>query len=156
MSKVRRTAARNVLKSSSRRSSAKKGRRDDDDDSYQASERARSVSSSRSTSTAADRPLGSPFMPKGMVLPGMGGFDAAPEDQRRTRNQRKPDQVMDGLEISSTLVTTVEMVYDMNLQPLRERDVYDDPSEDEGAVSQSSMVPGRYMLIKALGERPSR
>lgn len=95
-------------------------------------------------------------MPKGMVLPGMGGFDAAPEDQRRTRNQRKPDQVMDGLEISSTLVTTVEMVYDMNLQPLRERDVYDDPSEDEGAVSQSSMVPGRYMLIKALGERPSR
>ena len=65
----------------------------------------------------------------------MGGFDAATEQQKRQRNQRKSDDAMDELETSSTLVTTVEMVHDLGLQLLRERDVYDDPSEDENAVS---------------------
>ncbi|KAI1101455.1 hypothetical protein F4804DRAFT_347666 [Jackrogersella minutella] len=68
---------------------------------------------------------------KGTVYPGMGLFDAAGEEQRRKRNQRKPPAVLQQLEINSTLVNTDEYVFDMNLSYLRTRDVYDDPSEDE-------------------------
>ncbi|RYP52235.1 hypothetical protein DL768_002554 [Monosporascus sp. mg162] len=68
---------------------------------------------------------------KGAQYPGMGGFDAATTLQRRMRNQRKPREVVNQLELSSRLITTVETVCDINLDPQRERDVYDDPSEDE-------------------------
>ncbi|RYO88943.1 hypothetical protein DL766_000972 [Monosporascus sp. MC13-8B] len=70
---------------------------------------------------------------KGAQYPGMGGFDAATTLQRRMRNQRKPREVVSQLELSSRLITTVETVCDLNLDPQRERDVYDDPSEDETA-----------------------
>ncbi|RYP90126.1 hypothetical protein DL770_003748 [Monosporascus sp. CRB-9-2] len=68
---------------------------------------------------------------KGAQYPGMGGFDAATTLQRRMRNQRKPREVVNQLELSSRLITTVETVCDLNLDPQRERDVYDNPSEDE-------------------------
>ncbi|RYP04152.1 hypothetical protein DL764_004651 [Monosporascus ibericus] len=68
---------------------------------------------------------------KGAQYPGMGGFDAATTLQRRMRNQRKPREVVNQLELSSRLITTVETVCDLNLDPQRERDVYDKPSEDE-------------------------
>ncbi|RYP22877.1 hypothetical protein DL765_001473 [Monosporascus sp. GIB2] len=70
---------------------------------------------------------------KGAQYPGMGGFDAATTLQRRMRNQRKPREVVSQLELSSRLITTVETVCDLNLDPQRERDVYDDPSEGETA-----------------------
>ncbi|RYP74354.1 hypothetical protein DL771_003021 [Monosporascus sp. 5C6A] len=68
---------------------------------------------------------------KGTQYPGMGGFDAATTLQRRMRNQRKPSEVVNQLELGSRLVSTVETVCDLNLDPQRERDVYDDPSQDE-------------------------
>ncbi|KAI0148037.1 hypothetical protein F4776DRAFT_673323 [Hypoxylon sp. NC0597] len=72
---------------------------------------------------------------KGVVYPGMGLFDAAGEEQRRKRNQRKPPAVLQQLKINSTLVTTDEDVFDSNFDHQRTRDVYDDPSsagsEDE-------------------------
>ncbi|RYP79904.1 hypothetical protein DL769_002737 [Monosporascus sp. CRB-8-3] len=68
---------------------------------------------------------------KGAQYPGMGGFDAATTLQRRMRNQRKPREVVDQLELSSRLITTVETVCNLNLDPQRQRDVYDDPSDDE-------------------------
>lgn len=75
------------------------------------------------------------FTLKGAQFPGMGGFDAATEDQRRMRNQRKPKEVTNQLEASSRLITTVEVVCDLNLALQRKRDVYDEPSEDESIVS---------------------
>lgn len=75
------------------------------------------------------------FTLKGAQFPGMGGFDAATENQRRMRNQRKPKEVTNQLEASSRLITTVETVCDLNLAPQRKRDVYDEPSEDESIVS---------------------
>ncbi|KAI0841894.1 hypothetical protein F5Y06DRAFT_292716 [Hypoxylon sp. FL0890] len=67
---------------------------------------------------------------KGMVYPGMGLFDAAGEEQRRKRNQRKSPAVLHQLEINSTLVSTDEVVFDSNMDHQRTRDVYDDPSTD--------------------------
>ncbi|KAI1806423.1 hypothetical protein F4811DRAFT_569030 [Daldinia bambusicola] len=67
---------------------------------------------------------------KGVIFPGMGLFDAAKEEQRRKRNQRKPPAVLLQLELNSTMVTTQEDVYDCNLDFQRSRDVYDDPSVD--------------------------
>ncbi|KAL7629544.1 hypothetical protein AAE478_001065 [Parahypoxylon ruwenzoriense] len=67
---------------------------------------------------------------KGIVYPGMGGFDAAKEEQRRKRNQRKPLAVLQQLEINSALVTTEESVLDCSLNHQRTRDVYDEPSMD--------------------------
>ncbi|KAI2463603.1 hypothetical protein F4781DRAFT_437250 [Annulohypoxylon bovei var. microspora] len=69
---------------------------------------------------------------KGTVFPGMGLFDAAKEEQRRKRNQRKPPAVLQQLEVNSTLVSTDENVFDVNFDHQRTRDVYDDPSTDEG------------------------
>lgn len=86
------------------------------------------------------------FTLKGTRFTGMGGFDAATEDQRRMRNQRKPKEVTDQLEASSRLITTVEVVCDLNLVPQRKRDVYDEPSEDESIVSYSisPLLPDIY------------
>ncbi|OTA93872.1 hypothetical protein M434DRAFT_385058 [Hypoxylon sp. CO27-5] len=67
---------------------------------------------------------------KGVVYPGMGLFDAAGEEQRRKRNQRKHPAVLQQLKINSTLVTTEEDVFDSNFDHQRTRDVYDDPSSD--------------------------
>ncbi|KAI1470055.1 uncharacterized protein F4812DRAFT_470037 [Daldinia caldariorum] len=67
---------------------------------------------------------------KGVIFPGMGLFDAAKEEQRRKRNQRKPPAVLLQLELNSTMVTTQEDVYDGNLDYQRSRDVYDEPSVD--------------------------
>ncbi|KAI1083004.1 hypothetical protein F5B20DRAFT_596212 [Whalleya microplaca] len=72
---------------------------------------------------------------KGAVYPGMGGFDAAREEQRRKRNQRKPPAVLHQLEVNSVSVTTDEEIFDCNLDYQRTRDVYDEPSID-GSVDE--------------------
>ncbi|KAI1652901.1 hypothetical protein F4813DRAFT_400539 [Daldinia decipiens] len=77
---------------------------------------------------------------KGVVYPGMGLFDAAKEEQRRKRNQRKPPAVLLQLEINSTMVTTQEDVYDLNLEYQRSRDVYDDPSIDGSELEDEDDV----------------
>ncbi|KAK9773921.1 hypothetical protein AB5N19_05673 [Seiridium cardinale] len=68
-------------------------------------------------------------------LEGVGGFDAAPEEQRRKRNQKKDPSVLVHMEASSRAVQTLEHVTDLNFSHVRWRDVYDDPSvngsEDE-------------------------
>ncbi|KAI0176029.1 hypothetical protein GGR52DRAFT_589824 [Hypoxylon sp. FL1284] len=63
--------------------------------------------------------------------PGARMFDAATEEQKRQRNQRKPPEVHLRLELNSTLVTTDEHVHDNNFVYLRTRDVFDDASIDE-------------------------
>ncbi|GAP87317.1 putative geranylgerany transferase type ii beta subunit [Rosellinia necatrix] len=65
---------------------------------------------------------------KGVVYPGMAGFDSATEKDRRMRNQKKDPAVLLKLEANSRLVTRTEEVLDTNLDYQRTRDVYDDPS----------------------------
>ncbi|KAI0102862.1 hypothetical protein GGR51DRAFT_562066 [Nemania sp. FL0031] len=67
---------------------------------------------------------------KGVVYPGMSGFDSATERDRRMRNQKKDPAVLLKLEANSQLVTRVEEVLDTNLDYQRTRDVYDEPSID--------------------------
>ncbi|KAI0404828.1 hypothetical protein F4802DRAFT_615251 [Xylaria palmicola] len=67
---------------------------------------------------------------KGVVYPGMSGFDSATEKDRRMRNQKKDPAVLLKLEANSQLVTRVEEVLDTNLDYQRTRDVYDEPSVD--------------------------
>ncbi|KAH6660499.1 hypothetical protein BKA67DRAFT_667381 [Truncatella angustata] len=61
-------------------------------------------------------------------LEGVGGFDAAPEEQRRKRNQKKDPSVLVHMEASSKAVRTLEQVTDLNFNHVRWRDVYDEPS----------------------------
>lgn len=72
---------------------------------------------------------------KGVVYPGMAGFDSATEKDRRMRNQKKDPAVLLKLEANSQLVTTTEEVLDINLAYQRARDVYDEPSIDGSGVS---------------------
>ncbi|KAI0442270.1 hypothetical protein F4803DRAFT_562456 [Xylaria telfairii] len=67
---------------------------------------------------------------KGVVYPGMAGFDSATEKDRRMRNQKKDPAVLLKLEANSQLVTRTEEVLDINLVYQRKRDVYDEPSID--------------------------
>ncbi|KAI1299118.1 hypothetical protein F5Y03DRAFT_386381 [Xylaria venustula] len=67
---------------------------------------------------------------KGVVYPGMAGFDSATEKDRRMRNQKKDPAVLMKLEANSYLVTRDEEVLDNNLDYQRTRDVYDEPSID--------------------------
>ncbi|KAI8952083.1 hypothetical protein F4801DRAFT_600220 [Xylaria longipes] len=77
---------------------------------------------------------------KGVVYPGMAGFDSATEKDRRMRNQKKDPAVLLKLEANSRLVTRTEEVLDVNLEYQRTRDVYDEPSIDG---SGSSYTPRR-------------
>ncbi|KAI1128438.1 hypothetical protein F5Y10DRAFT_292079 [Nemania abortiva] len=80
---------------------------------------------------------------KGVVYPGMAGFDSATEKDRRMRNQKKDPAVLLKLEANSQLVTRIEEVLDTNLDYQRTRDVYDEPSidgsgdEDDGAIAET-------------------
>ncbi|KAI1279905.1 hypothetical protein F5Y07DRAFT_405543 [Xylaria sp. FL0933] len=76
---------------------------------------------------------------KGVVYPGMAGFDSATEKDRRMRNQKKDPAVLLKLEANSQLVTRVEEVLDTNLEYRRTRDVYDEPSID-GSADENDVV----------------
>ncbi|KAI0596614.1 hypothetical protein F4775DRAFT_594120 [Biscogniauxia sp. FL1348] len=106
---------------------------DEDDSKYEPSDLYSPFPSEDAMEIAADG-TGSLVL-KGIVYPGMGGFDAAREDQRRLRNQRKDPAVLRRLKVSSELVSTSEEVLDYNLDYQRSRDVYDDPSID-GSVDE--------------------
>ncbi|KAI1178777.1 hypothetical protein F4777DRAFT_593949 [Nemania sp. FL0916] len=68
---------------------------------------------------------------KGVVYPGMAGFDSATEKDRRMRNQKKDPAVILKLQENSQLVSREEMVLDAaDLSYQRTRDVYDEPSID--------------------------
>ncbi|KAI1333186.1 hypothetical protein F5Y16DRAFT_393586 [Xylariaceae sp. FL0255] len=67
---------------------------------------------------------------KGVVYPGMAGFDAATEHDRKMRNQKKDPAVVMKLQTNSLFITRDEEVWDRNFEWQRTRDVYDDPSED--------------------------
>ncbi|KAI1502426.1 hypothetical protein F5X99DRAFT_427345 [Biscogniauxia marginata] len=110
---------------------------DDEDSKYEPSELYSPLPSEDTTEIAGDGT--GALVLKGVVYPGMGGFDAAREDQRRQRNQRKDPAVLRRLKVSSESVTTTEEVLDYSLGYQRTRDVYDDPSID-GSMDEEEEV----------------
>lgn len=106
---------------------------DDDSSKYEPSE-LYSPFPSEDTSETVEDDTGALIL-KGVVYPGMAGFDSATEKDRRMRNQKKDPAVLLKLETNSQLVTRAEDVLDTNLEYQRTRDVYDEPSIDGSEVS---------------------
>ncbi|KAK0748281.1 hypothetical protein B0T21DRAFT_276734 [Apiosordaria backusii] len=80
---------------------------------------------------------------KGVVYEGMGLFDSATTPQKKKRNQRKDESVLQKMEQTSRDITSVETVYELTqdgLKRLRYRDVYDSPSIDGSPVCQSQSL----------------
>ncbi|KAK4192775.1 hypothetical protein QBC35DRAFT_447147 [Podospora australis] len=67
---------------------------------------------------------------KGVIYPGMSLFDSATEEQKRRRNQRKDDSVLELMEKLSKRITPFEFVEDMDLNMLRTRNIYDPPTPE--------------------------
>jgi len=88
---------------------------------------------------------------KGVVYPGMAGFDSATEKDRRMRNQKKDPAVLMKLETNSQLVTRAEEVLDTNLAYQRTRDVYDEPSIDGSMVSRPPATVKDMIITEFIG-----
>lgn len=84
---------------------------------------------------------GSPGSPKlkGTQWPGMALFDAAPEDLRRKRNQRKDSSVLEKLERNAALVQPTETVHSAIGTVLKHRHM--DDLEDDSPVEGEEVVP---------------
>lgn len=65
----------------------------------------------------------------------MNMFDAATEEMKRMRNQRKHQSVIDQMEAFSATISRDEFVYNLDLDLERVRDVYDSPSVVSSPVS---------------------
>lgn len=65
----------------------------------------------------------------------MNMFDAATEEMKRMRNQRKHQSVIDQMEAFSATISRDEFVYNLDLDLERVRDVYDSPSAGSSPVS---------------------
>lgn len=77
---------------------------------------------------------------KGVVYPGMSIFDAATDEQRRKRNQKKHESVLQNMMLTSESVEQFECVWDGDMSEItRTRNVYDSPSIDGSPVSRSKI-----------------
>lgn len=82
---------------------------------------------------------------KGVVLPGMNLFDAATPDQRRMRNQKKHESVLENMVIASESIEQTECIWDDQMVAItRTRNVYDSPSIDGSPVSEHRT---KYILV---------
>lgn len=70
---------------------------------------------------------------KGQVWPGMGKMDLANEDMKRTRNQRKPNSVIEKMRRTSEGIEPMQVVMTSEFEVERVKGVYD----------SSSPVPGQ-------------
>jgi hypothetical protein len=74
---------------------------------------------------------------KGTVYPGMSIFDAATEEQRRKRNQKKLPSVLQNMVLTSESVEQYECIWEGDMSGItRTRNVYDSPSIDGSPVSE--------------------
>ncbi len=65
---------------------------------------------------------------KGTVWPGMALFDSATPEQKRKRNQRKDNSVLEQMIITSQAVTATECIWSPEWGLQRARDIYASPS----------------------------
>ena len=82
---------------------------------------------------------------KGVCWPGMNLFDAANDEMKRMRNQRKDQSVIDQMEAFSAKITRDELVYNLDFELERIRDVYASPSVPSSPVS--TLVLRRLAMI---------
>ncbi|ROW10973.1 hypothetical protein VMCG_00879 [Cytospora schulzeri] len=77
---------------------------------------------------------------KGTVYPGMSIFDAATEEQRRKRNQKKLPSVLQNMVLTSESVEQYECIWDGDMSGItRTRNVYDSPSIDGSPDGKGNM-----------------
>lgn len=76
---------------------------------------------------------------KGTCWPGMDLFDAANDEMKRMRNQRKAKSVIDQMEAFSATISRDEFVYNLDLDLERIRDVYSSPSVESSPVSLQTL-----------------
>ncbi|KUI57593.1 hypothetical protein VP1G_04868 [Cytospora mali] len=97
---------------------------------------------------------------KGTVYPGMSIFDAATEEQRRKRNQKKQPSVLQNMVLTSESVEQYECIWDGEMSEVtRFRNVYDSPSIDgspddkDGIPSTGKKRRGRRAAVNSPGPR---
>ncbi|PFH59181.1 hypothetical protein XA68_12689 [Ophiocordyceps unilateralis] len=83
---------------------------------------------------------------KGQVWPGMGKMDLANEDMKRTRNQRKPNSVIEKMRRTSEGIEPTQVVMTSDLEVERIKGVYD----------SSSPIPGQGEETPKKTSRPKR
>ncbi|KAF4581005.1 geranylgeranyltransferase beta subunit [Ophiocordyceps camponoti-floridani] len=83
---------------------------------------------------------------KGQVWPGMGKMDLANEDMKRTRNQRKPNSVIEKMRKTSEGIEPTQVIMTSDLEVERIKGVYD----------SSSPIPGQGEETPKKSSRPKR
>lgn len=78
---------------------------------------------------------------KGQVWPGMGKMDLANEDMKRTRNQRKPNSVIEKMKHTSEGIEPTQVVMTPDLEVERVKGVYDSSSPIPGQEEEVSLCP---------------
>lgn len=99
---------------------------------------------------------------KGQVWPGMGKMDLANEDMRRTRNQRKPNSVIEKMKRTSEGIEPTQVIMTPEFEIERIKGVYDEtsspsPSGDEQvghmAMQCANHAANRFSVTAAKGSQ---
>ncbi|KAG6016471.1 hypothetical protein E4U54_001395 [Claviceps lovelessii] len=91
---------------------------------------------------------------KGQVWPGMGKMDLANEDMKRTRNQRKPNSVIEKMRRSSEKIEPNQVVMTSDFEVERIKGVYESssPIPDQEAETPKRAVRPKRKRPQALAE----
>lgn len=81
---------------------------------------------------------------KGVIWPGMDWFDAATDEMKRKRNQKKDFAVLEQMQRTSSVVEPTEFIWNSEGELQRTRDVYASPSIDGSPVCYLHAV---YLLL---------
>lgn len=95
---------------------------------------------------------------KGQVWPGMGKMDLANDDMKRTRNQRKPNSVIEKMKHISEGIEPTQVVMTPDLEVERVKGVYDSsspiPGQEEEVVFYSRNRPHVVAIHDTNSSRP--
>ncbi|RCI15650.1 hypothetical protein L249_3585 [Ophiocordyceps polyrhachis-furcata BCC 54312] len=80
---------------------------------------------------------------KGQVWPGMGKMDLANDDMKRTRNQRKPNSVIEKMRRTSEGIEPTQVVMTPDFEVERIKGVYDSSSPIPGQGEETPKKPSR-------------
>jgi hypothetical protein len=85
---------------------------------------------------------------KGVLWPGMDCFDAATQDMRRRRNQKKDGTVLKQMEITSALIEPSELIFSPSGTFVKERVITGNVEEDTPLKGETPIPPRRQTRIK--------
>jgi len=91
---------------------------------------------------------------KGVLWPGMNLFDAATDEMRRQRNQKKDGSTLRQMEITSKSVQPREVVYSEDWTPMKQREITgladeDSPLEGEAYIPKKPVRRRKSVLTEA-------